>query len=132
MELQIESALVGDTLNVTCTGRATLESSLRLAKVVCKFAVEKRVYKLLINGLAMTSTLSTLERYELGARMAEHLGSYRVDLRIAVIGVAPAFDGFAVEVARNRDVLVQLFPNIEKGLAWLQQFSPKVANSDNS
>ena len=67
----------------------------------------------------MTGTLSTLERYELGSKVAAHTAELGTNPKIAFVGVSPAVNGFAVRVAQNRDVAVELFSNVPQGLAWL-------------
>ncbi len=123
MELQLEAQVQGDLLLVTCTGVATAESFVRLLLQVCNIATERRVQKILFNGLAMSGGASTGERYEVGVRVSEHLRQQKMDLRLAFVGVPPTFDGFAAEVARNREVVTQVFPTVEKATAWLDQWS---------
>ncbi len=123
MELQLEAQVQGDLLLVTCTGVATAESFVRLLLQVCNIATERRVQKILFNGLAMSGGASTGERYEVGVQVSEHLRQQKMDLRLAFVGVPPTFDGFAAEVARNREVVTQVFPTVEKATAWLDQWS---------
>jgi hypothetical protein len=60
----------------------------------------------------VTGTLSTLERYELGSKVAVHITQLGTSPKIAFVGVSPAVNGFAVRVAQNRDVAVELFRNV--------------------
>jgi hypothetical protein len=123
VDLQIETEVAGDILLATCTGIATAKSFLRLLLQVCDIAAEKRVQKVLFNGLAISGSATTLERYEVGVKVSEHLLQHKMDLRIAFVGVPPTFDGFAAEVARNREVVIQVFPTVEAATAWLGQWS---------
>lgn len=71
MDMQTE--LQGDLLLVTLTGKVDLSSSVRLLNQAFDIAAEGRAYKVLFNALTATGTLSTIERYELGSKVAAHL-----------------------------------------------------------
>lgn len=116
-ELQLEAQVQGDLLSVTCTGIATAKSFVRLLLQVCDIAAERRVQKVLFNGLAMSGSATILDRYEVGKKVSEHLLQHKMDLRLAFVGVPPTFDGFAAAVARNRDVIVEIFPTVEQAVA---------------
>lgn len=124
MDLRVETEVAGDTLVVTCTGIATAQSFLRHLLSVCNIAAEKRLQKILFNGLAMSGSATTLERYEVGVKVSEYLQQHKLNLKIAFIGVPPTFDGFAAEVARNREVVTVVFPTVEEATAWLVRWSP--------
>jgi hypothetical protein len=123
MELRLHARMQGDLLLVTFTGIATAESFLRLLLQVCDLAAERRVQKILLNGLAVSGSASALERYEVGLKLSEHLLQHKMDLRLAFVGVPPTFDGFAAEVARNREIVTQVFPTVERATAWLGRWS---------
>ena len=119
MEMQIKTELQGDLLFVTYTGTATLDSSVRLLNRVTDIAAEKRIHKILLNQLAISGILSTLERYEIAMKGRAHLAQLGISPNVALVGVPPSVDGFAVLVAQNRGVTVDVFPTVEKALAWL-------------
>src|ERR1700747_3679479 len=106
--MQMQAELQGHFLLVSSTGNVDLSSSVRLSNQAFGVAAQKRVDKLLINALAVTSTLSTLERYELGVKVTAHITQLRTNPKVAFVGVLSPVDGFAVRVAQNRDVFVEL------------------------
>ena len=129
MELQFEVQTQGDLLLVTCTGIATAKSFLELLLQVCNIAAEKKVQKVLFNGLAMSGTASGFERYEIGVKVSEHLLRHNMDLRLAFVGVPPTVDGFGALVAKNRDVKVEVFPTVRQAVAWLGSMTRAATSS---
>jgi hypothetical protein len=117
MEMQTERQ--GNLLLVTLTGKVDLSLSVRLLNQAFDIAAETRAFKILFNALAVTGTLSTFERYELGSKVAAHITHLGTNPKIAFVGVSPTVNGFAVRVAQNRDVAVELFRDVPEGLAWL-------------
>jgi hypothetical protein len=109
----------GNLLLVTLTGKVDLSSSVRLLNQAFDIAAETRAFKILFNALAVTGTLSNFERYELGSKVAAHITHLGMNPKIAFVGVSPTVNGFAVRVAQNRDVAVELFRDVPEGLAWL-------------
>jgi hypothetical protein len=122
MDVHIETELQGELLLVTLTGRVNDESLLRLFKEFLDLAAEKRVRKILIDSLAISGILSTMERYDLGTKIAEYVFQLGINPRIAVVGIPPTVDGFVARVAQNRDVAMEVFPTCEKALAWLEMW----------
>ena len=117
MEMQTE--LQGDHLLVTLTGKVDLSSCVQLFNRAFDIAAEARVYKVLFNSLGVTGSLSTLERYELGSKVATHVTQLGTNPKIAFVGAPPTVNGFAVRVAQNRDLAVELFRDVPAALAWL-------------
>jgi len=120
--MDIQTELQGDLLLVTLTGKVDLNSSVRLLNQAFDIAAETHAYKVLFNGLAATGSLSTLERYELGSKVAAHVTQLGTNPKIAFVGVSPTVNGFAVRVAQNRDIAVELFRDVSEGLAWLSKW----------
>jgi hypothetical protein len=117
MDMQTERQ--GNLLLVTLTGKVDLSSSVRLLNQAFDIAAETRAFKILFNALAVTGTLSTFERYELGSKVAAHITQLGTNPKVAFVGVPPTVNGFAVQVAQNRDVVVELFRDVPEGLDWL-------------
>jgi hypothetical protein len=122
MEMQMQTEVQGGLLLVTLTGNVDLGSSVRLLTRVVDIASEKRAQKILFDGLALTGTLSSIERYELGTKVSAHIIHIGSNPKIAFVGLLPTVDGFAVLVAQNRDVTVELFRSIREGLEWLAKW----------
>jgi dihydroxyacetone kinase len=119
MELQIEVGLREGLLFVTANGNFTLEAALRLLKQVCDIATEKEVNKILVNGLGMDGEISTFDRYNLGAQVAEYIKQNQMNLKLAFVGKPPTMDGFAARVAQNRGVVTEVFSSEQNALDWL-------------
>lgn len=119
MDCQIETELHGELLLVTWTGRVDLDSSLESLRQVFNIAAEKRVLKVLINGLTLSGVLSILERYELAMGVRANLVQLGISPRVAFVGIPPTFNGFAAQVGKKRGVFSEVFPTIEKALDWL-------------
>jgi|HubBroStandDraft_6_1064221.scaffolds.fasta_scaffold323184_1 hypothetical protein len=122
MELQAHTELQGELLVTTATGTVAFEPALQILKGICDMAAEKRIHKILVDTLAVDGTFSTLERYELAVQVTEHLRQLQFNPRLAFVGRPPTSDGFAVRVAQNRDVSVELFPSVEQALRWLARW----------
>ena len=106
----------------TATGTVAFEPALKILKGICDMAAETHIHKVLVNTLAVNGTFSTMERYELAIQVTEHLRQIQFNPRIAVVGLPPASDGFAVRVAQNRNVCVEMFPSLEQALSWLARW----------
>jgi hypothetical protein len=76
------------------TGKVDRSSCVRLLNQAFDIAAETRVYKVFFNTLAQTGTLSTLERYELGSKVAAHATRLGTNPKIAFVGVSPTVTGF--------------------------------------
>jgi hypothetical protein len=119
MELHIDIEVQGAILLVTANGNAAFDAALRLYKLVFDTAKEKGVNKILVNTLAVSGTITTYERYHLGAELAAYLKQHKMNPRLAIVGIPPTTDGFAVLVAQNRDVTTQAFDTNQAALNWL-------------
>jgi hypothetical protein len=117
--MDMKTQLQGDVLLVTLTGKVDLSLSVLLLNQAFDIAAATPAYKVLFNAHAVTGTLSTLERYELGSRVAAHITQLGTSPKVAFVGVSPTVNGFAVRVAQNREVAVELFRDVPEGLAWL-------------
>jgi hypothetical protein len=81
---------------------------------------EKQAPKVLVNCLGVEGVLSTRHAYELGVTLVKQMKRFSINPWIAVIGIAPAIDGFALEVAQNRGARTFLFAEVQKATDWLQ------------
>jgi hypothetical protein len=122
MELHIDIELQGTILLVTAKGNAAFDAALRLYKLVFDTAKEKGVNKILVNTLAVSGELTTLDRYQLAAELAAYLKRHQMNPRLAIVGVPPTTDGFGVLVAQNRDVTIQAFDTLQAALTWLSRW----------
>jgi hypothetical protein len=113
----------GGVLLVTVYGDFALDAGLRLFKQACEIAAEKQVNKILFNGLPMGGSISTLDRYKLGVEMAAYLNPDKMNLKLAFVGKPPTMDGFAAQVAQNRDVLIEMFSSEQEALNWFERWS---------
>jgi hypothetical protein len=120
--VDMQTELQGEVLLVTLTGKVDLESSVRLLNQAFDIAAHTGSYKVLINALAVIGTLSTFERHELGSKVTAHVIQLGTNPKTAFVGVLPTMNGFAVGVAQNRDVTVELFHNVSEALGWLSKW----------
>jgi hypothetical protein len=84
-------------------------------------AAARGVNSVLLDGLAITGELSTLEQYRLGKTIADYCLSRSVTPKVAVIRKPPV-DEFGAQVARNRGLTVEVFSEREAALSWLKAF----------
>jgi hypothetical protein len=84
-------------------------------------AAARGVNRILLDGLAITGELSTLEQYQLGKTIADYCVSRSATLKVAVVR-KPPIDGFGAQVARNRGLIVEVFSDREAALRWLKAF----------
>jgi hypothetical protein len=119
LDLQVHTELQGDLLVATATGTAAFEPALKILKGICDMAAEKHIHKILVNALAVNGVFSTTERFQLGVQVTAHIQQRKFNPRLAFVGLPPTSDGFAVRVGQNRDLSVELFPNVEAALRWL-------------
>src|SRR5215475_12745843 len=111
MKLQANIEVHGDLLTVTLRGEWSFNAALHLLKLTFDSALEERASLILVDCLAMKSTFTTHDRYELGMESQNYLQSRWMVPRIAVVGNPPAVDGFAALVASNRGVTTRVFSN---------------------
>ena len=119
MDLQMETSVEGGILFATFTGRAKLDTLVRDVKRACDIAAEQKIEKILINVLEMSGPLSAFDRYAVGSQVTEHLVHLGINPKVALVGVPPTTDGFAIRVAQNRGAMAEVFQSIEKALDWL-------------
>jgi len=72
-------------------------------------ANEKGVDRILVDCLAMSGELSTSDRYDLGAKAAAYSQREKSNKKLAIVGLPPTINGFAVEVAQNRGLATAAF-----------------------
>jgi hypothetical protein len=120
--MQMKTEVQGDVLYVTLSGQVDLDSSLRLLIQAFDTAAKERIAKVLIDALALTGNLSTLERYELGKKTTSHVLQLGTNPKVAFVGVLPAVDGFGVRVAQNSGVTVELFHRVQEASGWLAKW----------
>jgi hypothetical protein len=119
MDLRIDMELRDRLLLVTAVGELRFDPALRLLKQICDTANETQVNKIVVNALAIYGTISTVERYSLGAQVATYIQQPLPNLRLAIVGKPPTIDGFGVKVAQNRGMVVEVFSTQQDALNWL-------------
>jgi hypothetical protein len=122
MGLKAHTEIQGDLLVVTVTGTVDLKASVRILKRICDAVAEKKLQKIFVSVLAVKGTLSTIERYNLAAQVSAYIRQLQINPRFAFVGLPPLADGFAVQVAQNRDIAVELFSTVDKALQWLDKW----------
>jgi hypothetical protein len=107
-------------LEARLTGRLSFDEAVQAIKRTYDAAEERGLKKILLDCVALEGELSVLERYELGTAAAAHYLGGSQNPAVALIGVAPAVNGFAANVAWNRGVNVRAFTDRGPGLQWLR------------
>lgn len=96
---------------------------MHLFQKVCDIASDKEVNKVIVDSLVVEGTLSTIDRYQLGVAVAEHVTRRRMNARFAFVGKSPTMDGFAMLVAHNQGITIEIFSSHEEALNWLETSS---------
>lgn len=117
MDVDIE--IEGEVLIVKAAGTVTYDTALKLFIDASDRSAERQMRKILVNCLALSGALSTIERYRLGVTVSEYLQSREVIPRIALVGIPPTMNGFGATVAQNRGTITQLFQTQDEALNWL-------------
>lgn len=82
-------------------------------------AAENQINKVLVNTLAVDGELAAFERYALGEEIASYLSQRQANLKLAIVGILPTVNGFAVRVAQKRGIVTEVFSSPEEALDWL-------------
>lgn len=122
MDLRAEFEFQEEYLLVTASGEFALGAALRLLKQTIDTADQKGIKRVLVDCVAMQGQLSTFERYDLGVEVAKYSLSRESHAKLAIVGMAPTIDGFAVQVAANRGMSTALFATKKDALIWLESF----------
>lgn len=123
--MRVATEAAGDVLYVRVEGEMDLPQALRLYERLLAYWRTTGATSLLIDCLRVTGTLSDVQRYEAGTRLAASYAEVRawggVPPRIAIVAVPPLFDRrrFLQTVASNRGAVLAAFETLEEGAAWL-------------
>ena len=88
----------------------------QLLQRVIEETTARRNPRALIDGRDVPLSMSTITRYEIGVQLADSIGG---GVRLAVLLLPEAVDGFAETVARNRGATVRVFTDEAAALLWL-------------
>jgi len=119
MELALQ--VNDDVLCGTLSGEVDLTGSIDAFTRVYRSAGAAGLKKALVDCSGVYGELSTIQRYELGEKVAELYHRDRGTLRIAVVGRPPLLTGFAAMVASNRGLAAQVFETSSDALKWLDR-----------
>jgi hypothetical protein len=112
-------------LVATAVGRVSLSEAICVFTKVCDAAAEKGFDRILVDCLSVEGELSTMERYELGRKLAEYCSGRSITSKVATVGKPPLINGFAALVASNRGLVAETFSELQKALDWLKAFGSK-------
>ena len=127
MELTLVSH--DDFLLAAVAGQVSVKEVLRVFKNVIDTATERGSEKILIDFLAVTGELATMDLYEIGKAMAEYCLSKSIYPKVALIGNPPLVTGFGAEVASNRGLTSRTFSERHPALQWLRALVSKAPRS---
>jgi len=118
MTLSLE--IQGDLLLASLSGEISEAESASWGEQILSYAAEKGATRILVNCLAVTGRLSTMERYSLAIAAVTFAHSLGINPQVALVGLPPTFDGFALRVAVNRGRKAALFADLQTALDWLK------------
>jgi hypothetical protein len=130
MDLRADFEFQEEYLLVTASGEFTVRAALSLLKQTIDTADQKGIKRVLVDCFAMQGELSTFERYDLGVEVAKYFLSKQSHAKLAIVGIAPTIDGFAVQVASNRGMSTALFATKKDALIWLESFPSRAQKLD--
>jgi hypothetical protein len=108
-------------------GQVSLSEVVSIFTKACDVAAEKGFDRILVDCLQVEGELATLERYELGRKVAEYCLNRSFNPKIATVGKLPLVDGFGALVAGNRGLTAETFSELPKAMDWLKAFALKAA-----
>jgi len=123
MPIESRSEVHKTYLHMLCWGSFKFEDMKNIFSQVFELVVEKKLKKILIDGMEVSGTPPTmLERYDLGEYVAQLCFRYKKPFQIAVAGKVPLVDPdrFGETVARNLGVNGRVFTDLEESLLWLK------------
>ena len=119
MDLRIDIELKEGLLWVTASGGVKFESALRLLRQVCDAAAEDHISRILVDALAVEGELAAHERYRIGVDLATYVMHREIDVKMALVGLPPALNGFGALVAQNRGMDARVFAAPDEAMSWL-------------
>jgi hypothetical protein len=120
--MQLKLASQDDFLLATAAGQASAIEVMRVFKDVIDAATERGFDRILMDFLAVTGELSTMDLYDIGRAMAEYCANRSICPKVAVIGNSPTVTGFGAHVAWNRGLTSMTFSESQPALNWLRAF----------
>jgi hypothetical protein len=120
--MKIQTEVQRELLCLTVSGKVDVNACLRIMVKALDEAAEKRVYKILVNALLMTGTLTMTDRYDLGVGVASHIGNLGTNPKVAFVGAQPMWNGFGVTVAQNRGAVMEWFHTVQDAREWLSKW----------
>jgi hypothetical protein len=115
-ELQVEFEVLEDRLLVTASGTVSYQPAYSLLEQALDAAKREQVSLILVDTLAVTGTLTTEDRYDLGLALAAYV-ALGTRVKMAFVGKPTA--GAGVMVAQNGGVIIEMFSSREDAMNWL-------------
>jgi hypothetical protein len=120
--MEIQTEVQRELLCLTVSGEVDVNSCLRIMVKALDEAAEKRIYKILVNALLITGTLTMMDRYDLGAKVASHIVNLGTNPKVAFVGAQPLWNGLGVTVAQNRGAIMEWFLTVQDAREWLSKW----------
>jgi len=124
--LQVRTRDAGSVLHAEVSGEMDLMRALALYDRLIERWRGTEASALLIDCVKVTGTLTSVQRYEAGARVAASYATIRewggVPPRIAIVARPPLMDPnrFMETVASNRGALMRVFLTPQEAAEWLE------------
>src|SRR5215510_8968300 len=116
MRLEVDLDVDGSMLVAVVKGPLSFEEGWRVLKQICDTALEKRLNRIIIDGLGAHGVVTAIDRYDIGVKLVAYCGDHRLWPRLAFVGLPPVVDGFGALVAKNRGLATETFPNRQEAL----------------
>lgn len=131
--MQVRTRDTGDVLYAEVQGEMELPRALALYDRLIERWRQTQATALLVDCARVAGTLTPVQRYEAGARVAASYSTIRewggVPPRIAMVATPPLLDPnrFMETVASNRGALMRVFTTVEEAAGWLDLDLDKLA-----
>jgi hypothetical protein len=122
MGIQFELDVKSNYICLSCTGKFTTDSFLKVIKDGLQLAEENEVVAMVVDVRGLEGKApSTMQRFDIGAAVPGMQRKRETLIHIAVVGDEPMIDSrrFGETVAVNRGALGKVFTDFDEAKAWL-------------
>ena len=99
------------------SGTHSLAEGRDVFRRISAVARERGARRVMLDSISITGIVPDLDRYDLAKEAVEQLA--HVERVALVVGGFPQYNGFGIDVARNRGLDIQPFKDAQKAIEWL-------------
>jgi hypothetical protein len=107
----------------TTSGPAVVTELMSLFRNLCEAAAERGCCRIVVDCQELQGSLSTVDKYMLGAEIATRSQALNLTASFVVVGLPPLVDGFGALVASNRGLSAQVFRDLTEAIKWVEALS---------